>query len=105
MATEEGTITTCGNCSKGEGALVISKHVRHVIWSSIAIEIAKLHIVPYTKRYARNVLLSYTMKLYSKSIRLVKIVQFAINLYHRARINVLLNHVVVNVSAMVVLLP
>jgi len=61
----------------GKRAVVISKNVQRVSKSSIAIEIAKLHIVPYTKRHARNVLLSYMMKLYSKSIRLVKIVQFA----------------------------
>ena len=35
-------------------ALVTSKHVRHVRWSNIAIEIAKLHIVPNTKKLFRH---------------------------------------------------
>ena len=81
---------------------MISKHVLHVIWSSIAIEIAKLHIVPYTKRHARNVLPNYMMRFCSKSLHLVKIVQFAFFPCHYMKARKLSTHAVVKPSAVVV---
>jgi hypothetical protein len=66
-----------------------------------------LHIVPYTRRHARNVLLSYMMKLYSGIIKLQTIVQSVFSpchsildeMQHLKRPS---NHVVVKSSAVVV---
>ena len=107
MNDTDTTATTCANCGKGvKRALVTSEHVRHVIWSNIAIEIAKLHIVPYTKRHARNEQLIYMMKHCSKILRLVKIDQFASLPCQCDWVQAFLlsNHVVGKLYAMVVLL-
>ena len=64
-----------------------------------------MHIVPYTKKYARNVLQNCMMKLYSKSILLRMIVQFASFPFHWIQAKQLSKHVVVNLSAGVVFLP
>ena len=74
MMASEDTIVTCANCDKGEE----SSGVRHVIWSSIATESVKLHIVPYTKGMQDKRAAEFC----SKSINLLKVVQSAFFPYH-----------------------
>ena len=68
---------------RGERAVATSKPAQRASWSNnIATEIVKLHIAPNTKKHAGNELQSYMMKLYSKSIHLVKSAQFAFSHCH-----------------------
>ena len=107
MATDNNnntSITICANCGKGEessGDLKACTACKLVKYCNRECQIAHRPL-PYTKRHARNVLLSYMMKLCSKSLRLVKNVQYALFPCHWIPVKAPFNHAVVNLSAMVV---
>ena len=88
------TITNCANCGKGEESTGDLKSCAACKSVKYCNRECQLHIVPYTKRHARNVLQNYMMKLYSKIIHLGKIVQYAFNHCHWMKAKRLSNHAV-----------
>jgi hypothetical protein len=57
--------------------VAISTHAINARWSNIVMLHAKRSIDQSIKKHVRNELLNYTINNYSRSLHLVKIVQFA----------------------------
>ena len=82
--------------------VVISTRATNARWSNIAMQHAKRNIGLSIRNNARNELLSYTMKLYSKSVHLRKIVLSAFSPCHWIQSKQISNHVAEKISVWVV---
>jgi hypothetical protein len=82
----------------------ISTFAINARWSNIAMQHAKRNIDQSIRKHARDKLQNYMIKLYSKSLRLMKNVQFAFYRCHWIQVKAFSNYAVENLYVMVVLL-